>query len=42
MRTHRTEVHEAREGDGPDVLGIDKIATIELGEELVLDTWMNE
>ena len=42
MRTHRAEVHEAGKGDRPDVLGVDKIATIELGEGLVSDTWMSE
>ena len=31
MRTHRAEVHEAGEGDNPEVLGVDNIATIELG-----------
>ena len=37
MRTQRAEVHEAGEGDGPDVLGVDNVATIELEEEPVLD-----
>ena len=37
MRTHRTEVHKAGKGDNPDVLRVDKIETIELEEDLVLD-----
>ena len=41
MRTQRAEVHEAGEGDGPDVLGVDNVATIEL-EEPVLCTWVRE
>ena len=27
MRTHRSEVHEAGEGDDPEVLGVDYVAT---------------
>ena len=42
MRTQRAEVLEAGEGDGPDVLGVDNVATIELGEEPALDTWVGE
>ena len=30
MRTHRSEVHEAGEGDDPEVLGVDEVATMEL------------
>ena len=37
MRTQRAEVHEAGEGDSPDVPGVDNVATIELEEEPVLD-----
>ena len=42
MRTRRAKVHKAGDGDDPEVLGVDKIATIELGEMVVLDTWMSE
>ena len=42
MRTQRAEVHEAGEGDGPDVLGVDNVATIELEEEPVLCTRVRE
>ena len=38
MRTHRTEVHDAGEGDDPEVLAVDDVATIELREEPALDT----
>ena len=41
MRTKRGKVHEAGEGDGPEVHGVDNIATIEL-DERELDTWMGE
>ena len=40
MRTHRTEVHKARDGNDPEVLGVYYVATIELGEEPTLDTWV--
>ena len=40
-RTQRAEVREAGEGGGPEVLGVDKVATIEL-EELVLCTRVRE
>ena len=39
MRTERAEVHEAGEGDDPEVLGVDYVATIKL-KELTSDTWM--
>jgi len=39
IRTHRAEVHEAGEGDGPEVHGIDHIASVELEEKPALDTW---
>ena len=39
MRTYRPEVHEAGEGDDPEIHGVDDVTTIELGEGLVLDTW---
>ena len=42
MHTHRTEVHEAGKDDDPEVLAIDDVATIELGEEPALDTWPSE
>ena len=42
MRTRRAKVHETGDGDDPEVLGVDKIATVELGEVVVLDTWMGE
>ena len=42
MRTYRAEVHEAGEGDDPEVHGVDNVAPIELGEELGLDTWVSE
>ena len=35
MRTHRAQEHEAGESDNPEFLGVDKIATIELGR-----TWV--
>lgn len=41
MRTERAEAHEAGEGDDPDVLGMENIATIKL-EEPTLDAWMSE
>ena len=41
MRTHRSEVHEAGEGDDPEVLGVDYIATIELGKDPALDIRMS-
>ena len=41
MRTQRTEVHEAGEGDDPEVLGVDHVATIKLKKELGLDIWAN-
>ena len=41
MRTERAEVHEAGEGDGPEVLGVDYVATIKL-KVLTSDTWMIE
>ena len=37
MRTKRGKVHEAGEGDDPEVRGVDNVATIEL-EESELDT----
>jgi len=37
MRTHRTEVHEAWEGDNPAVHGMDHVAAIEL-KGRILDT----
>ena len=40
MRTHRAKVHEARDGDDPDVLGVYYVATIELGKEPTLDAWV--
>ena len=30
IRTYRAEVHEAGEGDDPEVLGVDEVATMEL------------
>ena len=30
VRTYRAEVHEAGEGDDPEVLGVDEVATMEL------------
>jgi len=39
MRTDRGNVHEAGEGNYPELHGVDHVATIELGEEPVLDTW---
>ena len=32
MRTQRANEHEAREGDDPEVHGVDYVATIELEE----------
>ena len=32
MRTHGTKVDEAREGDNPEVLGVDYVTAIELGK----------
>ena len=31
MRTQRAEVHEAGEGDSPEVHGVNYVATIDLG-----------
>ena len=41
MRTQRAKKHEAGEGDGPEVHGVDRIATMELGESALghLDQW---
>ena len=36
VRAQRAEVHEAGEGDDPEVPGVDYVAAIELGEEPVL------
>ena len=41
MRTHRSEVHEAGEGDDPEVLGVDYITTIELEKDPTLDIRMS-
>ena len=30
VRTYRAEVHEAGEGDDPEVLGVDEVTTMEL------------
>ena len=35
IRTKRSKIHEAGEGDDPEVRGIDNVATIELGEQLI-------
>ena len=42
IRTQRAEVHKAREGGSPEVLGVNDVATIELVEEAALDTWASE
>ena len=42
MRTYRTEVHEAGEGDDPVIFGIDYVATVELQWEPTLDTCTGE
>ena len=39
MRTNRGKVHEKGECNGPEVRGIDHVATIKLVEKLELDTW---
>ena len=39
--TQRAEVHKARGGGSPEVLGVNDVATIEL-EETTLATWTNE
>ena len=39
MHTQRTKVHEAGEGDDPEVRGEDYVTTIELREEPGLDPW---
>ena len=36
-RTQRTKEHEAGEGDGPQVHGVEYAATVELEEEQALD-----
>ena len=41
MGTYRPEVHEAGEGDDPEVHGVDNVTTIELGEGLALDVWVS-
>ena len=38
MRTYGAKEHEAGEGNGPGVLRVDHVATIELGKELALNT----
>ena len=38
MLTQRAKIHEAREGDDPEVRGIDYVTTIELEEALALTT----
>ena len=38
MRTYIAEVHNAGEGDDPEIHGVDNITTIELGEGPALDT----
>ena len=40
MRTKRTKVDDAGEGDGPGVLGVEHIVTIKL-EQPVLDVWVS-
>ena len=40
MHTYRAEVHDAGEGDEPEVLGEDHPATIELG--VTLGAWVSE
>ena len=42
IRTYRAEVHEAGEGDYPEVLGVDYVATVELQEEPALGTCAGE
>ena len=42
MRTQRAKEHEAGEGNDPEVLGVDNVATIELEEEPVLIPWLSE
>ena len=42
MRTHGDEVHEIGKGDDPEVLGVDYVATVELGKGPALDTWVSE
>ena len=38
MRTERSEIQQAGNGDDPAIHGIDNIATIELEQRPVLDT----
>ena len=42
IRTRRTEVHEAGEGDDPKVPGVDHVAAVELEREPALGTWAGE
>ena len=42
MRTYRTEVHEAGEGDDPEIFGVDYVATVELQWGATLDTCTGE
>ena len=42
MHTQRANVHKAGEGNGPEVPGVDDVATIELGEGPVLGTRVSE
>ena len=41
MHTQRAEVHEAGEGDDPEVHAVDCIATVELEDEPTLDRWVS-
>ena len=42
IRTYRANVHEAGEGDDPEVLGVDYVATVELQGESALGTCTGE
>ena len=38
MHTKRRKVHEAGKGDGPEVRGVDNVASVDLGAEQALGT----
>ena len=42
IRTQRAKVNKAGESDDPEAHGVDGVATIQLGGERALDTWVSE
>jgi len=41
IRAHSAKVGKARQGNCPDVHGVNYVATVKLGEELASDTWVS-